>query len=217
MNELTERQKSVYGFIAAYQQQNGYAPSMQEIAGHLKIAGNLGVIRHLAALEKKGYLTRTPGNSRSIRLTDPVASHPEMAEHMPHGEERLSVFLPVVGAVRAGLPQPPLEDIREYCSIDRNVARSGGTFFLKVKGDSMINAAIREGDLALIRPQETAQHRDIVVALVDGEATLKRFCREADHIRLQPENPAYEAIIIREGEREISIVGKVVSIYRSLE
>jgi len=81
----------------------------------------------------------------------------------------------------------------------------------------MIDAAIREGDLALIRPQETAQHRDIVVALVDGEATLKRFCREAGHIRLQPENPAYEAIIVREGEREISIVGKVVSIYRSLE
>ena len=217
MNELTERQKSAYTFIADYQKQNGYAPSMQEIAGHLKISGNLGVIRHLTALEKKGYLTRTPGSSRSIRLTSPASSYPETPERMIHSEEQFSVFLPVVGTVRAGLPQPPEEDIQEYCSIDRNAARSGGTFFLKVKGDSMIDAAIREGDLALIRPQETARDRDIVVALVDGEATLKRFYREAGHIRLQPENPVYEPIIIREGEKDVSIIGKVVSIHRSLD
>lgn len=122
-----------------------------------------------------------------------------------------------VGVVRAGMPQPPDEDIQEYYSIDRNVARIGGTFFLRVKGDSMINAAICEGDLALIRPQEVAQHRDIVVALVDGEATLKRFYREPDYIRLQPENPNYAPIIIREGGSDISIVGKVVGIYRSTD
>jgi repressor LexA len=115
------------------------------------------------------------------------------------------------------MPQPPQEDIQEYYSIDRRVARSGGTFFLKVKGDSMINAAIREGDLALIRPQQTAQHRDIVVALVDGEATLKRFFQDIDQIRLQPENPHYAPIIIREGGPEISIVGRMVGLYRSLE
>ncbi len=217
MNELTERQKSVYNFITTYQKQHGYSPSMQEIAGHLQVSGNLGVIRHLTALEKKGYLTRTPGNSRSIKLTPSISSYPESLERMIHGEEQFSVFLPVVGSVRAGIPQPPEEDIQEYRSIDRDVARSGGTFFLKVKGDSMIEASIREGDLALIRPQEAAQHRDIVVALVDGEATLKRFYREADHIRLQPENAAYQPIIIREGEKDVTIIGKVVSIYRSLD
>jgi len=204
MLELTERQKSVYSFIQAYQNRAGYAPTMQEIARHLKISGNLGVMRHLAALEKKGYLTRTPGNSRSIRLT---AAHQEQAD---------ALFLPIVGTVRAGIPQPPVEDIQEYHSIDRTAARSGGTFFLRVKGDSMINAAIRAGDLALIRPQATAQHRDIVVALVDGEATLKRFLREADHICLQPENPDYQPIIIRETSSPVSIVGKVVGIYRDL-
>ncbi len=210
MRELTDRQKTVYRFIQFYQRQAGYAPTIQEIAGHLKVSGNMGVMRHLAALEKKGYLTRTPGNSRSIRLTSPQSSYPAQ------GEEQYSLFLPIVGTVRAGIPQPPEEDIQEYYSIDRTAARSGGTFFLKVKGDSMINAAIREGDLALIRPQVTAQHRDIVVALVDGEATLKRFLREADHIRLQPENPDYQPIIICETSSPVSIVGKVVGIYRDL-
>lgn len=217
MNQLTDRQKSVYDFIANYQRQHGYPPTMQEIAGHLKINGNLGVMRHLSALEKKGYITRTPGSSRSIRIKPSLPGYAESPERMIHSEDQFSIFLPVVGVVRAGMPQPPEEDIQGYYSIDRNVARIGCTFFLRVKGDSMINAAICEGDLALIRPQEVAQDRDIVVALVDGEATLKRFYREPDHIRLQPENPNYEPIIIREGGSDISIVGKVVGIYRSLD
>lgn len=217
MIQLTDRQKMVYDFIANFQKQHGYPPSMQEIAGHLNINGNLGVMRHLAALEKKGYLTRTPGSSRSIRLNTPSHSYPESPERMIHSYDQFSIFLPVVGTVRAGMPQPPEEDIQEYYSIDRNVARSGGTFFLKVKGDSMIGAAICEGDLALIRPQAAAQNRDIVVALIDGEATLKRFYREADHIRLQPENPSYEPIIIRPGQGEVTIVGKMVGLFRSLE
>lgn len=217
MNELTDRQRRVYDFIVSYSRQHGYPPAMQEIAGHLGINGNLGIIKHLNALEKKGFITRSSGSSRGIRITLKSTNYPESVERMIHSDEQFSIHLPVVGTVRAGMPQPPVEDIQEYYSIDRNVARSGGTFFLKVKGDSMINASIREGDLALIRPQETAQHKDIVVALVDGEATLKRFYRESDHIRLQPENPNYQPIIIQEGGSDISIVGKVVGIYRSLD
>ena len=218
MEQLTDRQKEVYDFIAEYGRQHGYPPTMQEIAAHLNVSGNLGVMRHLTALEKKGCLVRTPGSSRGIRLLSlPGHRDPAFPEQMIHRDDQRSHFLPVVGTVRAGVPQPAEEDIQEYYSIDRNVARSGGTFFLRVKGDSMINAAIREGDLALIRPQEVASHRDIVVAMVDGEATLKRFYREPDQIRLQPENPNYAPILIREGESEISIVGKVVGIYRSLD
>lgn len=217
MNELTDRQRTVYDFIVNYSLQRGYPPAMQEIAGHLGITGNLGVIKHLNALEKKGFIARSSGSSRGIRVIRRAAGYPEPMERMIHSDDQFSVHLPVVGTVRAGVPQPPVEDIQEYYSIDRNVARSGGTFFLKVRGDSMINASIREGDLALIRPQETAYHRDIVVALVDGEATLKRFYREQDHVRLQPENPNYDPIIIHEGESDIAIVGKVVGIYRSLD
>lgn len=210
MIDLTERQKAVYTFIEAYQRDSGYPPTMQEIAGHLKVSGNLGVMRHLAALEKKGYLTRTPGSSRSIRLTPRLPGAPQ-------GDERYALFLPVVGTVRAGVPQLPEEDIQEYRSIDRAAARRGGTFFLRVKGDSMIGAAIREGDLALIRPQNDAANRDIVVALVDGEATLKRFCREDDRIVLQPENPDYQPLVIQQGEADIAIIGKAVAIYRELD
>ena len=217
MQEITDRQREVYNFIVTFSDQHGFPPTMQEIAEHLGISGNLGVIKHLTALERKGCITRNSGSSRGIRIASKATRYPETQERLIMGEDEFSVFLPVVGIVRAGMPQPPVEDIQEYYSIDRNVARSGGTFFLKVKGDSMINASIRDGDLALIRPQEVAQDRDIVVALVDGEATLKRFYREKDNIRLQPENPNMEAIIIREGGQEVSIVGKVVGIYRSLD
>ena len=218
MNELTVRQHKVYDFILAFSSHHGYPPTMREIAGHLGVTGNLGVIKHLAALEKKGYIARSAGSSRGIRVTAKGSGYAASPERIFTGsEDESAVFLPVVGSVRAGMPQPPLEDIREYYSIDRNVARSGGTFFLQVKGDSMINAAIRDGDLALIRPQETARNRDIVVALVDGEATLKRFYREQQQIRLQPENPNYEPIIITAGSSDVAIVGRVVGIYRNLE
>ena len=204
MQELTARQRAVYEFIADYLAGRGYPPTLQDIAAHLRITGNLGVIRHLTALEKKGYIARQGGSSRGIRLLTPPAG----------GRLPGRRFLPVVGTVRAGSPELPVEDIEEYHSLDERIADSGGEFFLRVKGDSMINAAISEGDLALIRPQADARHRDIVVALVDGEATLKRFYREPGRIRLQPENPNMEPIIVRDGEREVTIIGKVVGIYR---
>lgn len=216
MTQLTNRQKQVYDFIASFQKQQGYSPTMQEIAGHLNISGNLGVMRHLTALEKKGYITRTPGNSRSIKLLSAQRSYPETAERMIHSDDQFSVFLPVVGVVRAGSPEPPVEDIEEYRSIDRSIARNGAAFFLRVKGNSMINAGVIEGDLALIRPQQTAANRDMVVALVDGEATLKWFFKEQDHIRLQPDNPTMPPIIVSP-DQQMEIIGKVVGLYRSME
>lgn len=216
MQQLTDRQKSVYDFISSYQQQHGYPPTMQDIAGHLNISGNLGVIRHLTALEKKGYITRTPGSSRSIRIMPLAHACPEDPEQMRQGNGQFPLFLPVVGTVRAGMPQPPLEDIQEYRSIDSSIARSGAAFFLKVKGDSMINAGVLEGDLALIRPQQTAGNKEMVVALVDGEATLKWFFKEQEHIRLQPDNPRLAPIIVT-AKQQIEIIGKVVGIYRDLE
>jgi repressor LexA len=128
-----------------------------------------------------------------------------------------AVLLPIVGVVRAGALQPAIEDIEGYFAIDRSQLKASDSFFLRVKGDSMINAAIRDGDLAMVRPQATAENRDIVVAMVNGEATLKRFYRERGQIRLQPENPNMEPIIIRPRDGEVTIIGKVVGIYRELE
>jgi repressor LexA len=195
----TKRQQQVLDFIASYIDNNGYPPTLREICAHLGVSGTLSAIRHLDALEKKGYLKRD-ANSRGIALTAPASA---------------SVSLPILGMVRAGALSPPVEDIEGYLSLDR-MRLNGGKFFLRVRGDSMINACIRDGDLALIRPQPVANNRDIVVAMVDGEATLKRFYREQGQIRLQPENPNMEAIIIPVGSGEVTIIGKVVGLYRDM-
>lgn len=200
MDQLTSRQQQVLEIVSRFIADYGYPPSLRQIAEQLGVNGTLGIMKHLNVLEKKGYLRRQGGSSRGIVLA---------------GQTSQALSLPVVGTVRAGQPQPASEDIEEYFAIDRSQEKSGGAFFLRVRGDSMINACITDGDLALIRPQATAENRDIVVALVDGEATLKRFYRERDRIRLQPENPNLEPIIVREGE-ELLILGKVVGIYRQL-
>lgn len=202
MEELTPRQNEVLQFLEGYLAQHGYPPTVRDIAAHLRVSGTLGVSKHLTALERKGYIRRAPGNSRGISLV----GH--------HGAK--SASLPVAGVVRAGMLQPAIEDIEGYLAIDQAQLK-GGKFFLRVLGDSMVNAAIIDGDLALIRPQPTAENHDIVVAMVDGEATLKAFYREQGQIRLQPRNPNMEPIIIREGEGEVVIVGKVVGIFRTLE
>jgi repressor LexA len=201
MAELTPRQQKVLDFITFHLDDRGSPPTLREIARHLQVSGTLGVMKHLDALERKGLIRKHPGSSRGIEVVGRATA----------------VSLPVAGTVRAGALQPAMEDIEEYVAVDRGRIKGEGCFFLRVKGDSMINAAIREGDLALVRPQPTAENRDIVVAMIDGEATLKRSYRGRDHIRLQPENPNMEAIIIRPGEGEVVIVGKVVGIYRELE
>jgi repressor LexA len=200
MEEITPRQKMVLDFIADHLERHGYPPTLREIGGHLKVSGTLGVMKHLDALERKGYIRKTAGSSRGIMVTGPGSV----------------VSVPIVGTVRAGALQPAIEEIEGYFSIDRSRLPAEDAFFLRVKGDSMINAAILDGDLALVRPQSTAQNRDIVVAMIDGEATLKRFYRGRGHIRLQPENPNMEPIIVRRGEGEVTIIGKVVGIYRPL-
>jgi len=201
MDQLTARQEQVLKIVTEYIGGYGYPPSLRDIGKKLAVSGTLGVMKHLEALEKKGYLRRQEGSSRGITLCNQAQAG----------------SLPIVGVVRAGALHPAIEDIEGHFAIDNSQLRSGGTFFLRVKGDSMIHAHIKEGDLALVRPQPSAENRDIVVAMVGGEATLKRFYREGDQIRLQPENPNYSAIIIREGDGELSIVGKVVGIYRQME
>jgi len=198
--ELTSRQRQVLQFISSYADSNGYPPSQREIAGYLKVSGTLPVMKHLGALERKGYIRRDSVN-RGIVLTTAHSRH---------------VSLPIVGTVRAGQLSTAIEDIQGYFSVDQVAVKGADCFFLKVRGDSMIKAGIIDGDLALVRPQPNAAERDIVVVMLNGEATVKRFYRDKDGIRLQPENPLMEAIIIRPEDGEVSIVGKVIGIYRQL-
>ena len=198
MDNLTERQRQVLDFVTGYIEENGYPPALRDIAAHLGVNGTFGVMKHLDALERKGHVRRGGGNSRGIALV-----------HAPH-----TVSLPVVGTVRAGALHPAIEEIEGYFAVDRAQLR-GGAFFLRVKGDSMVEAAILDGDLALVRPQPTAANGEIVVAMVEGEATLKAFYRERGHIRLQPRNPNMEPIIVKKG-KDVTIIGTVVGIFRSL-
>ena len=201
MQELTSRQEQVLDFITSHIDNNGYPPSQREIAAHLQVSGTLPVAKHLTALEKKGYLKRD-GVNRGIALTNSLSR---------------SISLPIAGTVRAGHLSPAIEDIQGYFSVDHLAVKGRDCFFLRVSGDSMIGAGIFDGDLALVRPQPVAANKDTVVAMVAGEATLKWFYKERDHIRLQPANPNMKAIIVRPDDGEVSIIGKVIGVYRRLE
>lgn len=200
-NDLTSRQQQVLTIINDFAGRCGYPPSLREIAAQLGISGTLGVSKHLAALERKGYLLRKENRSRGITLTGTSPT----------------VSLPIVGRIRAGRLHPALEDVSGYLTVDKGVVKGVGCFFLKVEGDSMINRGILDGDLALIRPQAVADNGEVVAVMVDGDATLKQFFRENGRIRLQAANPNYDPIIIRPGDGEVSIVGKMIGLIRSLE
>ena len=215
MEALSPRQQQVFEYLKKFLEENGYPPTIREIAAHLAVSGTVAVVRHLEALEKKGWIRRQPGAFRSISL---VA---ETGHRYATEEERIIApggpsgpALPILGTVRAGSPELPHEDIEGYLSLDQSIANSGGSFYLRIKGDSMKNAGMLPGDLALIRPQTAAENGDIVVALVDGEATVKRFFRDREQVRLQPENEALEPILIAAGSAELTIIGKVVSLFR---
>jgi repressor LexA len=200
LNELTQRQRQVLQFITSFTVSNGYPPSQREIAGHLNVSGTLPVMKHLDALERKGYLKRE-NVSRGISLKI-------------QGSRNIS--LPIVGTVRAGQLSTAIEDIQGYFSVDQMAVKGADCFFLRVRGDSMVTAGILDGDLALVRPQLTADNKDIVVAMLEGEATVKRFYKERDHVRLQPENPTMNPILIYPEDGEVTIIGKVIGIYRSM-
>lgn len=200
VNELTQRQRQVLQFVTTFADRNGYPPSQREIAGHLQVSGTLPVMKHLAALERKGFIKRESVN-RGITLTTPNSR---------------STSLPIVGTVRAGQLSTAIEDIQGYFSVDQMAVKGADCFFLRISGNSMINAGILDGDLALVRPQTTAEKKDIVVAMLDDEATVKWFYPEDDHIRLQPANPDMEPILIYPEDGDVTIIGKVIGVYRQL-
>lgn len=204
MDDLTERQRQTLEYLVAYQEEHDCPPTLQEIAGHLGVSGNLGVMKHLRALEQKGYLQRRSG-ARGIALTG-------------RSGRSQAVAVPIIGTVRAGLPVLAVEEIEDTVATDPSWVKGNGCFYLRVKGQSMVGAHILDGDLALIRPQATAENGEIVVALIDGEATLKRFFRDpGGKIRLQAENPAFPPIMIAAGEAETVIAGKLLRTVRRYE
>ncbi|MEI9479120.1 MAG: transcriptional repressor LexA [Deltaproteobacteria bacterium] len=203
--ELTRRQKEVLDFLKNFIMGRGFPPTLREIASHLGVKGPKGPQKALRILERKGYLRRVPGGSRALEI---IGGSPGQAW------EVLSV--PIVGRVRAGEPILAIENVEGYIRLDRSLLSSEDVFLLRVQGDSMVEAHIQDGDFALVKPQPNAENGEIVVALIEDEATIKRIFKKRDLIRLEPANPAMEPIVVKKGEKRVKIVGKVVGIFRKL-
>ena len=199
---LTKRQKEIFEYVKSYAREHGYPPTVRDIGKAVGLASSSTVHAHLANLEKVGLLRRDPTKPRAIELLDrAVGAVKDVVT--PQG-------LPLVGHVAAGSPILAEENIEEYVSVPEIAGGDDGEYLLRIRGDSMIDAGILPDDFVVVRPQDTAADGEIVVALVGEEATVKRFFREADHVRLQPENDELEPI----RSRDVRVLGRVVGVFR---
>ena len=201
---LTSTQENLLNFLRNFLVERGFPPTLREIASHFGLKGPKGPQKTLHILERKGYIRKTPGGSRAIEIIE-----------APISKGRI-LSLPIVGKVTAGDPILAIENIEGYVNFDRNLVSSEDVFLLRVNGDSMIEAHIQDGDFAMVKPQKNAENGEIVVALIDDEATIKRIFKKRDLIRLEPANPTMEPIVIKKGEKKVTIVGKVIGIFRKL-
>ena len=208
--DLTKRQQEIFDFIKRYSAKQGYPPTVRDIGKAVGLTSSSTVHAHLANLEKLGLLRRDPSKPRAIELLDRVRDTAAEAVQGAFGIGRHG--LPLVGSVAAGQPILAEENIEEYIEVPPAAGGEDGEYVLRVRGDSMIGAGILEGDFVVVRPQEVAANGEIVVALVGEEATVKRFFKEKDHVRLQPENPALEPI----RSKDVRVLGSVVGLFRSV-
>ncbi len=207
---LTKRQQAVLDCIEEFISEKGYGPTVRELCDRMHLSSPSTVHVHLHALEEKGLIHRDPLKSRSITLAhaqDDATADAGGAFSPAFGSV---VSLPLVGNVAAGSPLLAEENITETIALPTEIVGDAASFLLSVHGESMIEAGINDGDYIVVKEQATATNGDIVVALVDDGATVKRFYKEADHIRLQPENSSMDPIIVP----DCTIVGKVVALFR---
>lgn len=219
---LTDRQQEILEFIRAWTKEHRYPPTLREIGRHMNIRSTNGVSDHLRALERKGYLLREDMKSRALVPVEFDAPEPDLSEReiqIDAGEGAANddfYRVPRVGRIAAGRLHEAIEFAEQTFSMDPSLFKGARpTFALKVNGESMINAGIRDGDILFVRRQAEANRGDIVVALVGDEATVKRYYPEEDHIRLQPEHPTMRPIFVRKSEyQEFQIVGVPVGLFR---
>jgi len=211
---LTTRQREVLEFVRESTGRVGYPPTVREIGAHFGFVPR-SVFDHLKALERKGYLKRDPAKSRSLQILEPAPAAgpgaPASALASPPYRE-----LPILGRVAAGTPLLAEQNLEGSLPLSRDWVNGDEAFILKVQGESMIGAHILPGDHAVVRRQAAADNGDIVVAMLDDEATVKRVFFRGDEVILQPENPAMEPIVVHRGETRFQLLGKVVGILRKL-
>lgn len=201
--KLTKRQREILEYIEEMITGFGKSPTIREIGEKFGISSTNGVRDHLKALMKKGYIRKQQLISRGIELVRDLAA--------PVAK------IPVVGAVPAGNPIDAIENIEGEIAVDTSFVPGGETFTLRVEGDSMVNAGIFDGDYVMVKKQKTAEKGDIVVAIIGNEATVKRYYPENGQVRLQPENDAFEPIMVDRNSPEFQIAGKVVALLRRMK
>lgn len=198
--EVSDKQLEIYEFLKIYTENKGYPPSVREICEAVNLRSTSTVHGHLKKLEKKGLIKRDPTKPRALEIIEMSNSKKEMLN------------IPIIGKVTAGAPILATENIEDTFPIPiEYIKHNDELFMLKVTGDSMINAGINDGDYAIIEKAPTAENGDIVVALIENEATIKTFYKEKDHIRLQPENDTLSPIVVE----DCSILGKLVGLFRA--
>ncbi|MCI6436712.1 transcriptional repressor LexA [Fibrobacter sp.] len=208
--ELTSRQEEILEYIKKYSKENRMPPTVREIGNHFEISSTNGVRSILAALIKKGYINRSPRLSRGIEVIDNDKSG-NVAEAPSN-----TIEIPIVGRVAAGTPILAVQNLEGTVTIDRDfLACRSDVFALRVKGDSMINAGIFDGDLIFARQQKTAERGEIIVAQIDNEATVKYYHPLADHVELRPANPRYRPIIVK-NDKDFTIAGKLIGVMRKV-
>ena len=197
---MSDKQRMILEYIKKQILEKGYPPSVREICQAVSLRSTSSVHAHLDTLEKNGYIRRDPAKPRTIEIIDDEYAL----------TRREMVNIPIIGTVTAGMPILAVENIEGYCPLPSDMLPNAELFMLKVKGDSMVDAGILNGDTVIIQRQSVARNGDIVCALLDNSATIKTFYKEDGRIRLQPENSAMDPILTR----DCSIVGKVVALFR---
>lgn len=206
--DLTKRQQEIFDFIRKYSAKYGYPPTVRDIGKAVGLASSSTVHAHLANLEKIGLLRRDPSKPRAIELFDrAVGGAVDSVRSIVRPDS-----LPLLGSVAAGQPILAEDNIEEYVPVPSLAGGGKGDYLLRIRGESMKDAGIVDDDLVVVHQQDTAQQGDIVVALLGEEATVKRYFRESDHIRLQPENDTMEPI----RTKEVRVLGRVVGLLRSM-
>ena len=202
MKDITTKQQAVLDCIKRVSSERGYPPSVREICLAVGLKSTSTVHSHLSSLEAKGYIKRDPAKPRAIEIIDETKNW--ISDHVTP--------VPILGTVTAGQPILAAEQIEDYYPLPNHMLRGGDVYMLRVKGDSMINAGILNKDFVIVRQQESASNGDIVVALLGDEVTVKRFFREKNRVRLQPENDTMDPIFCL----DVQIIGKVIGLFREM-
>jgi repressor LexA len=212
-NKLTDRQEKILNFIRQFTNETGYPPTLREIGRHFQISSTFGVKRHLEALVKKGFINIESNASRGISF---IKKNDDELISGFRKDDNVFVKIPILGRVAAGLPINAVENLEGSLVVDPSFLKKvEEAFALRVKGDSMINAGINDKDLVIVSPKEQAKNGDIVVAMLNDEATVKKFEYVNNKIRLIPENNSYQPIDVKSSD-DFRLIGKVKGVVRWL-